>query len=458
MPEQQGVRQNVGLIGAFMPSLINASVLVVDDEPGMRNFLVKTLLPHCACVEEAADATQASVKLDEKRFDIVILDNIMPGQSGIDWLSEQREVGLFADAILITAYAELETVIAAIRVGAVDFLLKPFRANQILNAVARCLDRANLQRENNLLRHELDTNANLLRHRNRLIGGSDEIETVREMLNRFAKQPSNVIITGESGTGKEVAARMLHDLSDRSDRPFVSMTCAARSREIFEEELLGRAAKHLDGVGQKEGLLLSAQGGTLFLDDVDELPTQAQVALVKVIEANSVRPISAARDIPLDVRFIFSSTRPLLPMVQAGEFRGDLFYRINVLNVHIPPLRERPTDILDLANLFLGQMSSEFNVEGPELSASVRSKLLGYDWPGNVRELRNHIERAFIHGDLTIGLEAPQNAEKTHTLAAIERRHILDTLDACGNNRAEAARRLDVSRKTIDRKCRAWGL
>ncbi|PCI03003.1 MAG: sigma-54-dependent Fis family transcriptional regulator [Hyphomicrobiales bacterium] len=458
MITQPAALQDTNLIGAFMPSLSNASVLIVDDEPGMRNFLVKTLLPHCAHVEEASDAIEASSKLDKKRYDIIILDNIMPGQSGIDWLSEQREVGLFADAILITAYAELETVIAAIRVGAVDFLLKPFRANQILNAVARCLDRANLQRENNLLRHELDTSSNLLRHRNRLIGSSDEIEEVREMLTRFARLPSNVIITGESGTGKEVAARMLHDLSERANRPFVSMTCAARSRETFEEDLFGRAAKHLDGVDQKEGLLLSAQGGTLFLDDVDELPPQAQIALIKVIEANSVLPISAAREIPLDVRLVFSSTKPLLPMVQAGEFRDDLFYRINVLNVHIPPLRERPTDILDLTRLFLEQMQQEFNVDAPEMTASVRTKLLSYDWPGNVRELRNHIERALIQGDLSIGLDSPHTQEKTDTLAAIERRHILDTLEACGGNRAEAARRLDVSRKTIDRKCRAWGL
>ncbi|MEP3245532.1 MAG: sigma-54 dependent transcriptional regulator [Sneathiella sp.] len=458
MANQMVEQQSGGLIGAFMSSLSHASVLIVDDEPGMRNFLVKTLRPYCAYVDEAEDAEQASAKLDEKQFDLVILDNIMPGQSGIDWLSEQREIGLFADAILITAYAELETVIAAIRVGAVDFLLKPFRSNQILNAVARCLDRANLQRENNLLKHELGTNSNLLRHRNRLIGNSDEMQDVCEKLGRFAELKSNVVITGESGTGKEVAARMLHDLSDRSDRPFVSMACAGRSRETFEEDLFGRAAIHVDGVDQKEGFLLSAQGGTLFLDDVDELPAQSQIALIKVIEANSVQPISAARKIPLDVRFVFSSTKPLLQLVQAGEFRDDLFYRINVLDVHIPPLRQRPTDILDLTNLFLEQMQHDFKVQGPELTAPVRAKLLGYEWPGNVRELRNHIERALIQGDLSIGLESPHENGSIETLAAIERRHILDTLDACDNNRAEAARRLGVSRKTIDRKCQAWGL
>ncbi len=456
---QVAEQQNVGLIGTFMPTLSKASILIVDDEPGMRNFLLKTLMPYCARVEEAEDALQASAKLDEEHFDIVILDNVMPGQSGLEWLSEQREIGLFSDAILITAYAELETVISAIRLGAVDFLLKPFRSNQILNAVARCLDRANLRRENNLLKHELGANSNLLRHRNRLVGNSEEMQEIRDKLNSYAQLKSNVVITGESGTGKEVAARMLHDLSDRSDRPFVSMSCAARSLETFEEELFGRAAVHMEGVDEKEGLLLSAQGGTLFLDDVDELPAQSQIALIKVMEANSVRPISAAREIPLDIRFVFSSTKPLISLVQAGEFREDLFYRINVLDVHIPPLRQRPTDILDLTHLFLEQMQHEFKVEGPELTPSVRGKLLGYDWPGNVRELRNHIERALIQGDLSCGLEDRSKPENDiETLAAVERRHILDALEACDNNRAEAARRLGVSRKTIDRKCQVWGL
>ncbi len=450
--------QPVDLSKTFSPLLSNAKILVVDDEPGMRNFLVKTLAPYCSCVEEAKDTAQASALLDTKRFDIIILDNIMPGQSGIEWLAEQWEIGLFGDAILITAYAELETVIAALRAGAIDFLLKPFRSNQILNAVARCLDRAKLQRENNLLRHELDAHINILRRRKRLVGSSKEIETVRELLQRIAKLPANVIITGEYGTGKEVAARMLHDLSDRASLPFASISCSSGTKETFEEDLFGRVAQGADNQAQKEGLLLSAQGGTLFLDDVDELSSKAQIALIKVIETNKVKPFKADRDVPLNVRLVFSTSRSLRSLVEAGSFRKDLYYRINVLNVHIPPLRERPQDILDLVHLFLRKMKPDFKGESLEITPAIGAKLLRYDWPGNARELRNHVERAFINGDLALDLQLPPDAADIDTLAAIERKHILKTLEACKNNRPDAARKLGISRKTIDRKFRIWGL
>ncbi|MCV6574101.1 MAG: sigma-54 dependent transcriptional regulator [Cohaesibacter sp.] len=442
----------------FSSSLQNARILVVDDEPGMRNFLVKTLQMHCHMVQEAANAKEATDKLDQEQFDLVILDNIMPGLSGIDWLQEQREIGLFSDAILITAYAELETVIEALRAGAVDFLIKPFRANQILNAVSRSLDNAALRRENNLLRHELQAGPNILRQQDQLVGSSPEIAEVKDKLQRFANIPSNVLITGESGVGKEVAARMLHAISDRADKPFVYLSCASGAVETFEEDLFGRAAHYAQGHGQKEGLLLSAQGGSLFLDDVDELSTQAQIALLKVIEAQRVRPIGASRDIPLDIRFIFATTKHLEPMVEEGSFRRDLYYRLNVLNLHLPPLKDRPADIMDLTEVFLDQMKKDFNIAPPEITSAVRTKFLRYEWPGNVRELRNHIERSMIHDDLEYGLEIPSAPTETDTLAAVERRHILDTLQACNGNRAEAARRLGVSRKTIDRKCRSWDI
>ena len=205
----------------FGPWLAQATILVVDDEPGMRNFLVRTLSPRCKRIEEAADAEEASRKLDQHHFDVVILDNIMPGKNGVDWLIEQRAIGFFADAILMTAYADLETAIRALRAGAVDFVLKPFRSNQILNAVARCLDRMRLQRENFVLRYELRATADHILLRDKLIGGSAAIQQVRETLARVAPLPTTVLLTGESGTGKEVAARSLHALSDRAAKPFV---------------------------------------------------------------------------------------------------------------------------------------------------------------------------------------------------------------------------------------------
>ena len=218
----------------FGPWLAQASILVVDDEPGMRNFLVRTLGPLCKRIEEAADTEQASRKLDANHFDVVILDNIMPGRNGVDWLAEQRAIGFFADAILMTAFADLETAIRALQAGAVDFVLKPFRSNQILNAVARCLQRNRLQRENYVLRYELRSSSDHILLRDRLIGEFAAIRRVRETLARVAPLPTSVLLTGQSGTGKEVAARSIHSLSDRADKPFVPVNCAAIPPDMME--------------------------------------------------------------------------------------------------------------------------------------------------------------------------------------------------------------------------------
>lgn len=440
------------------PLMKSAAILIVDDEIGMRSFLTKTLQPLCGLVEEATTAAQAATKLDETRFDIVILDNLMPGQTGIEWLTEQRKIGFFGEAILITAYADMDTAIAALRAGAMDFLLKPFRANQILSAIARCLERTALRRENTLLRHELALGRDILRTRNSLVGKSEEMEQVKSIISRCARLDSNVLIKGESGTGKEVAARMLHADSVRSNNAFVPVTCAAFPDENFSTVLFGSLPAG-DGSGQSnDGLFMSAEGGILFLDDVDQLSAFAQALLVQVIETGRIRPVNAARDIPVNVRIVASTSCNLLDLVQSGDFRKDLYYRLNVLDVDMPPLRNRPADIIDLTTMFINTIAAELRIEPPEIKPSARRKLLRNPWPGNVRELRNHIERALIHDDLEYGLEFDPESLETNTLAAIEQRFIIDTLDACSGNRAEAARRLGISRKTIDRKCQALNL
>jgi len=322
--------------------MCSSSILIVDDEYGMRNFLMKTLKPHCALVEEATTVFQAAAKLDETRFDVIILDNLMPGQTGIEWLSEQRQIGFFGEAILITAYADLETAIQALRARAFDFLLKPFRANQILSAIARCLDRTALHHENTLLRHELSLGRATLRNRTAIVGESQEIMQVKDIVARSARLDSNVLIIGEYGTGKEVAARMLHANSGRAGRAFVPATCAAFPDEQFASVLFGSLP---DAIGQgptNDGLLMAAEGGVLFLDNVEDLSAFAQALLVQVIETGRIRPVNATRDIPVDVRIIASTARNLLDLVHAGTFREDLYYQLNVLNIDIPPLRKRP--------------------------------------------------------------------------------------------------------------------
>ncbi len=444
----------------FGPSLEQASILVVDDEPGMRNFLLKVLRPRCKRVEAVADCSAAAALLDRHHFDIVILDNVMPGKNGLEWLREQRAIGFFADAILITAFADLETAIEALRAGAVDFVLKPFRSNQILNAVARSLDRQQLRRENFLLRHELATDQ--AAGRTGLVGCSMRLEDIRATLKKVAPLPTPVLFTGDTGTGKEVAARTLHAMSDRADKPFVALNCATTSPDAIAAELFGDVTGHAEAPeGRRDGLLLHASGATIFLDEIADLPLPVQGMLLRVIEEMRLRPFGSERDVPLNLRFIFATNKDLAAAVEAGSFRADLYHRINVLSIHMPPLSEHPEDIPELASLFMSQISHQLGRPPLALGEDVLLNLATYDWPGNVRELRNLIERSLILGEFPpefaggAGDYCPENPD---TLACVERRHILRILEACGGNRAEAARRLGVSRKTIDRKCAMWNV
>jgi DNA-binding NtrC family response regulator len=446
--------------GPEFGALAQASILIVDDEPGMRNFLVRTLGPRCKLVDEAADTDQASRKLDSNRYDVVILDNIMPGKNGVDWLAEQRAVGFFADAILITAYADLDTAIQALRAGAADFVLKPFRSNQILNAVARCLDRVRLQRENYVLRYALRASSDRAFLRDNLIGQSAATLRVRETIARVARLPTSVLLTGASGTGKEVAARSIHSLSDRADKPFVPVNCAAIPPEMIEAELFGHIKGAFTGADSgREGLFLYAHGGTLFLDEIGELPLPMQSKLLRVLEDRRVRPVGSEREVPVDLRFIFATNAELQKEVERGRFRADLFYRLNVMQIHLPLLKDRGDDVQELASIFMSKLSVQLGMPPVPIDASVRAALASYDWPGNVRELRNLIERTLILGAFPDDFAGSRNdgqSAPADSLAELERRHILGVLKEVNGNREEAARRLGISRKTIDRKCALW--
>lgn len=437
----------------FSASLSEASILVVDDEPGMRNFLTKILGPRVKRIAEAESPAVAARLLDQAHFDLVILDNIMPEKTGLNFLAEQRRLGFFADTILITAYADLETAIEALRAGVSDFVLKPFRANQILNAVGRTLDSSALRRDNRLLRHELDSDA----ARGRLLGRSEPLEQVRSLLAKLAPLTTPVLFTGASGTGKEIAARTLHTMSDRADKPFVAVNCATIAPDRIALELFGE----VKGDAQRTpGLFFLAEGGTLFLDEVAQMPEMVQAALLRVLEDQRIRPVGGERDIPLNLRFCFATNDNLEQAVAHGRFRADLFHRMNVVQVQMPLLRDRAEDIVELSAHFMTQFSRSLGMHALDLNNETLLKLSRYEWPGNVRELRNLIERSVIlgafppefQGDGTVTGDAA-----IESLDLIVQRHIVQMLDACGGNRAEAARRLGVSRKTIDRKMAGWG-
>lgn len=425
---------------------------MIDDEPGMRNFLTKIISPRVKHIEHAASAKEASQKLDDAHFDLVVLDNIMPGGTGLEWITAQRRKGFFADAILITAYADLETAIAALRAGISDFVLKPFRANQILGAISRTLDQKLLRRDNALLRRELYADIG----RDELLGRSDAINAVRSIIDRVAPLPTPVLFTGASGTGKELAARHLHRVSNRHDAPFVAVNCATITPDRIAPELFG-VVEGDDLL--KPGLLLLADGGTLLFDEVAQMPDAVQAALLRVLEDKRLRPVGAEREIPFDLRFLFATNANLERAVEEGRFRRDLYHRVNVMRVDMPPLSERSEDIVELAAGFMKHFANALAMPSLELDEKVLLKMRRYDWPGNVRELKNLIERSVILGAFPeefSGGGALSGVQAIENLDLVTQRHIMHVIDVCDGNRAEAARRLGISRKTIDRKMATW--
>jgi DNA-binding NtrC family response regulator len=444
---------------SFGDELAHAAVLVIDDEPGMRNFLYKVLIEHCTKVDVTADTRDASRFLDENAYDVIVLDNLMPDKTGLEWLAEQRQIGLFSEVVLITAHADLDTAIQAIRAGAGDLLLKPFRSNQVLNAVARCLERARLRRQNSVLRHELEVGQDILKHRDALLGTSTEIQAVRQTIRQAAISHANVVFRGEVGSGKQVAARMLHAASPRAASPFVCLQCYGMTEQAFQDRLFGHLGPQSDrSEPGQEGILLSAAGGTLYLEDVDMLSAGCQNILTELIGTGRFSPLGARRSLGLDMRIISSTTRPLGDVAATRMFRADLFYMLTVVEIVLPPLRQRMADIIELTDYFSERLSQRIGTSIPNLSPMARRRFLSYHWPGNVMELRNTVERALIHGNFEVALSTDAKALDLEDMASVERRHILAMLDACDGNRAEAARRLGLARKTIDRKCRSWGL
>jgi DNA-binding NtrC family response regulator len=442
------------------------AVLVVDDEEGMRSFLTRALKPVVGLVEAAASAEEAQELFNRFHFDVVVLDNTLPAKSGVQWLGELRAAGASCDVVLITAFADLDTAINAVRAGACDFILKPFRLDQMMNALQRCFERQVLARENFVLRRTLDERAGV----EGIVGQSDAIHDLRAMVRRLASIPSTVLIHGESGSGKEVAARALHALSTRSARPFVAVNCAAVAAELFESELFGHAKGAFTGATEaRNGLFYYAQGGTLFLDEVSELPPAIQTKLLRVLEDRRVRPVGSNREVPVDVRILAATNRVLSDEVAAGRFREDLYYRLDVVSLRVPPLRERPADVALLARHFMEDLAVHLGLPSLPFSRAVLDALAAYPWPGNARELRNFIERSLILGgfpldslaahDLESEVERqPQDGAGGELLADVEKRHILAVLHDAGGNKTEAARRLGVSRKTLERKCALWGL
>lgn len=438
------------------------SILIVDDEQGMLNFLVKTLAPRCQFVMSASSAEDGAEWLRGHHADLVILDISLPGKNGVRWLKELREQGFTGEVILITAFADLDTAIEALRAGASDFILKPFRVPQILNAVKHCYERSRLRRENFVLKRAV---APLAMGGPALVGGSAAMQQLREAIARVAPVNSTVLLQGESGTGKELVARELHAQGPRAAGPFVPVNCAAVSPELIESELFGHAKGAFTGATRaRDGLFHYAQGGTLFLDEVAELPLPIQATLLRAIEDLQIRPVGSEQLMPVNLRIMAATNRRLADEVAAGRFRKDLFFRLQVVDLTLSPLREHKDDIAPLVEHFMGQLAPALGVAPLQISGPEMDFLRQYHWPGNVRELRNLIERSLILGSLNVSALYPGDTPRQAAapggdptdLHTLEKRHILAVLDSVLGDKTRAAQLLGVSRRTLERRVAEW--
>ncbi|OLQ95362.1 sigma-54-dependent Fis family transcriptional regulator [Vibrio ponticus] len=458
------------------------SVLVVDDEAGMQAILQKALSKWFSKVDTAGSIEQAETLRLANHYDLIILDINLPGRSGIEWEEAFNDEERKADVIFMTGYADLETAISALKLGATDFILKPFNLSQMLQSVQRCMDKRLNERLQFALRRDVK------RHIvTEIAGSSDKTQQLRHLISQFAPSRASVLIEGESGTGKELVARGVHEASGRSG-PFIPVNCGAIAPELLESELFGHTSGAFTGAKKgREGLFRVANGGTLFLDEIGEMPLSMQSALLRVLEQRAIRPVGSEKEISVDVRVVAATNRNLQQEVGKGNFREDLFYRLNVLKIDVAPLRERKADLNELVPFFTKMLSAELGVADPNWAHEDIEALNNYDWPGNIRELKNLIERCILLGKppahywrelninqpqqnismtVTTGsqlidvAEAPrtpgQGYPNSWTLKEVEKSHIQQLVDFHDGNKSAASRDLGVARKTLERKYKEW--
>jgi two-component system response regulator HydG len=450
---------------------MSARILVVDDDPRLCELLEVDLPRHGIACESATSAQRALERLEHEDFDVVLTDQNMPGFDGISLCARLSEQRPDIPVVLMTAFGSLDTAVAAIRAGAYDFVAKPIETD----ALALVLERASRHRELEGRVRALRRAVESTQRFDELLGESPPMRKLFELLERLRSSDASVLIVGESGTGKELVARALHRRGPRSAGAFVAINSAAMPENLLESELFGHVrGAFTDARADRKGLIEQADGGTLLLDEIGDMPLGIQAKLLRVLEDHRVRPVGGDREIGVDVRVIAATHRDLESAVEAGRFREDLYFRINVVRLELPPLRARGNDILLIAQDLLEKAAARATKNTPRLSRAAAEKLLAYDWPGNVRELRNCVEHAValsLGGE--IGVEdlpervrahrpeelvlAGQNPAELVPLEEVERRYILHVVEAVGGNRTLAARVLGLDRKTLYRKLAAYG-
>jgi DNA-binding NtrC family response regulator len=443
-----------------------ATILIVEDDAAMRDMLREALDDDGYAVEAVAGGRAGVERVKQGGIDLVVSDVKMPDLDGLDMLREIKAVMPSPHVITITAFGSIDTAIRAVKLGAFDYITKPFEIDQLILSVEKALAERALRSEVVRLRAEVQRSYRF----DDIIGKSPAMQEVFGLIRRLAGSSSTVLVTGESGTGKELVAKSLHFNSPRKGRPFVPLNCAAIPDTLLESELFGhKRGAFTDARNDRAGLFVEADGGTLFLDEIAELSPTLQAKLLRVIQEGEIRPLGASRAESVDVRVIAATNKDLEVRIKSGAFREDLYYRLNVIHIHLPPLRERAEDLLALSDHFLSVCSARAGKEVRALHEAAKKALLSHAWPGNVRELENTIERAValcetgvIHvEDLPAAVRERRAGEpdtlqtalaRGLTLAALERDYIQRVLTAEGGNKTRAAQRLGLDRKTLYRK------
>jgi DNA-binding NtrC family response regulator len=438
-----------------------ATILIVDDEPAVRDSLGKWFEEEGYSVATAASSHDALRSLPSQRWDLALVDIEMPGMDGLELQRKLREVDPEIIVIIMTGHASVETAVQALKDGAYDYLTKPFDPDDLAHLVQKALDHRRVRRENVWLRESLEEAQAV-----ELLGQSPGMQKVLELVRTVAPTDTTVLIRGESGTGKELVARAIHNLSPRRFMPIVTLHCGALTETLLESELFGHERGAFTGAQyRKKGKFEVAEGGTVFLDEISDISLKTQTDLLRVLQEKEIQRVGGIQTLKVDFRAVAATNKDLEALVKEGTFRPDLFYRLNVFGITIPPLRERKEDITLLVDHFIHKYARAMNKRLSSISRTAMDVLMNYSWPGNVRELENAVERAMVLGrepeiqasDFPLQVTATPQPEAGVSLEDVERAHILHVLETCDWNQTRAAKVLRIDRVTLYNKIKKYG-